>query len=88
MHLSMKGCVYSQSGQITTDQIPTSQIIAGRIPTGQINAGRIPTGQINASQITNVLFLFCSTQVRGSKQWNLKDHLSVIFTVNMMGSDK
>ena len=58
MHLSMRGCMYSQSGQI-------------------------PTGQI-----TFVFFLFCSTQVRGSKQWNSKDHLSVMFTVNMMGSDK
>ena len=63
MHLSMKGCMYSQSGQITT-------------------------GQINASQISNVFFLFYSTQVRGSKQWNSKDRLSVMFTVNMMGSDK
>ena len=33
-------------------------------------------------------FFFCSTQVRGSKQWNSKDCLSVMFTVNMMGSDK
>ena len=83
MHLSMKVCVYSQSSQITTDQIPT-----GRIPTGRINAGWIPTGWINAGRITNVLFLFCSTQVRGSKQWNSKDRLSVMFTVNMTGSDK
>ena len=58
----MRGCVYSQSGQI-------------------------PTGQITAGQITFVFF-FCSTQVRGSKQWNSKDCLSVMFTVNMMGSDK
>ena len=63
MHLSMKGCLYSQSGQI-------------------------PTDRITASQITFVFFLFCSTQVRGSKQWNFKDYLSVMFTVNMMGSDK
>ena len=34
------------------------------------------------------LFFFCSTQVRGSKQWNSKDHLSVMFTVNMTDSDK
>ena len=62
MHLSMRGCMYSQSG---------------RIPTGRITAGRI-----------TFVFFVCTTQVRGSKQWNSKYRLSVMFTVNMTGSDK
>ena len=48
----------------------------------------IPTGQITAWLNYFCLFFSCSTQVRGSKQWNSKDHLSVMFTVNMTGSDK
>ena len=50
-------------------------------------SSRIPTDCITNSHITLVFFCF-PTFVRGSKQWNSKDRLSVMFTVNMMGSDK